>query len=436
MHAWSVPSLRALTPPSNTQAVTSLGVVVGVSLLGAVCGGCVKVPPFQQQDGGPGDGNGDGPPSDANGDTDPVTVAMDGTDVLVTAPGYTMRFSSAGARFPYQLSPGGNHLMGGSPQCDDEQAMGIALYPAYRANGADWPGMGTPTVETPLTGPYVGQVRLQWSGAFSCTSGSGSLSGHSTFSFFPDGRLTRFDVVTNGSAKVAAECSACSGGNGSTFVLTSYTTLIVDGGAFLSDGNEAMLDTDGEQVTNIGSTACVRQRQQSIAFSWSNTVNRMRVVNVTPVRSIAFVKDLFSGTTLPAEDFVTTTQMGISATENCGALEQRISQFSADDHQLMVNGNSVGAALVDGIYGGDPRDDGYPVDFPVTLTPAQTVAPRIPAGFAVWLYSQPIPANLTLTHSGSPSGTWYRLQRVGPNSVVVWFDVALENGETITISGS
>jgi hypothetical protein len=414
--------------------VTSLGVVVPVGLL-AVCA-CVKVPPFQGgSDATVGDGGGDAP-GDANGDTRPVTIETIGPDVLVTGPGYTMRFGSGGSRFPYQLDPGGASLMGGSPRCDDEDGMGIALYPVYRANGADFPGMGTPSLSIPLDGPYVGQIRLQWSGGFSCTSGTAALSGHSTFSFFPDGRLTRFDVVTNGVAKNAVDCTSCTGsGTGTTFVLTSYTVLIVDSGAFLSDGNEATLDTHGEEVMAPGTSACVRERMQSVAFSWVNSVNRLRVVNTAP-RSIAFVKDIHRGATLPAESFFATTQMGVSATESCGGLETRIAQFSEDDHQLVINGNSIGAALADGIFGGDPQTDGYHVTFPVTISAAPTAQPRMPAGFAVWLYSNTVPANLTLTHSAGHTGTWYRMQRVGQNQVVLWFDVPLETGETITISES
>lgn len=415
--------------------MTPLGVAVKLSLAGALTSACVKVPPFQHQDAAPGDGDVDAP-ADANEDTPPVSIVQDVMGVLVTAPGYTMRFGTAGALFPYQFVAGGEHLMGGSQQCADEQAMGIALYPVFRAGSTDFTGQGTPSISVPLDGPYVGQVRLAWSGSFLCSSGNGSISGHSTFSFFPDGRLTRFDEITNDVEKNAADCTRCDSGMASSFYLTSFTTLVVDPGAFLSDGDEAILDMYGEEVSPApGPTACVRERGQSVAFSWVNTQNRMRVVSPAPTRSIAFVKDLLTGAaTLPAQQWRTTTQMGISASESCAALEQRIQPFSDTDHELVINGNSVGAALTDGIFGGDPRPDGYPVNFPVTITPAQTIAPNVPAGFAVWLYSNPIPTSLTVTHSGGHTGTWYRMQRVGTTQLVLWFDVPLEDGETITIS--
>jgi hypothetical protein len=128
--------------------------------------------------------------------------------------------------------------------------------------------------------------------------------------------------------------------------------------------------------------------------------------------------------------------MGISTTLSCPMLENRINDFSEDDHQLDVGGNRLGSAFTDGIYGGYPQTNGYPVNFPITLAAGNTVAPNIPAGFAVWLYHAPLPATLTLTHSGNPSGTWYREQRVSNDSVVFWFDVGLDQGETITVSGS
>jgi hypothetical protein len=415
--------------------VNSHGAVVAVLALCAT-GACVKVPAFEPQDArGDGTGNPDDAGIDAGGETPAVSIVEMAGDVLVTTSGYTMRFGSGGSLFPYQLIPAGNHFMGGSPRCDDEDGMGVAIYPVQRVNAVDFPGMGTPTRTLPLDGPWVGQVRIGWSTSFSCGSGSGSVTGTSIFSFFPNGRLTRFDRVVNGAERNASDCTACTGGLGSSFYMTSYTTLIVDPGAFLSDGNEATLDMHGEQVTNPGQTACVNQRQQSIAFSWVDSQARLRVVNTSP-RSIAFVKDMFSGATLPAETRVTTTQMGISATESCGTLEQRIQPFSDSDHAIRINDTAVGAALTDGIFGGYPRPDGYPVNFPVTITPGQTISPRMPAGFAVWLYSTSIPATLTLTHSAGHTGSWYRMQRVGQDQLVVWFEVALEQGETITISGS
>jgi len=412
--------------------VTFREAVLSLCMLAA----CVKVPEFQPRDAG---GNGSGDAGDG-GITGPlVSVVRNGDGATAKAPGYTLEFSQIGARFPYQLNVGSlpEMIMGGSEQCADEFGMGIALYPITRINGVPDPDFGTPVLDIPLEGPYVGQVRLQWSTGFACpASTSGAISGHSTFSFFPDGRFARFDVINNGSSRNVADCTEC-GPTATSFFLTSYTTLIVDGNATFSDGSSALLDTYGEEVTP-GLSACIRQRGYSIAFSWIDGATRLRAAAAppnSPARTVAFVKDIFQGATLPATDWFTTTQMGVS-TDNCGALEQRIAEFSADDHQLTINGNSVGAALADGIYGGDPRDNGYPVAFPVTLTPTATVDPRIPAGFAVWLYSQPIPQNLTLTHSGGPTGNWYYEQRVSQNSVVFWFNVSLEQGQTITITES
>lgn len=395
---------------------------------------CVRIPEFQPRDGGPGDGGGDAR-GDGGGSNAAVSVVADGVGATVTAPGYVMRFSQDGARFPYQLNLGGTEMiMGGSQQCSDEYGMGIALYPVTRVNGVNDPDFGPPTLTIPLEGPYVGQVRLQWSSGFACPdSQAGAITGDSTFSFFPDGRIARFDRVHNAGERDAPDCDDCGLGRASSFFLTSYTTLIADGDATLSDG-QGVLTSYGAQVAP-GASACLRQRGYSVAFSWVDTSTRMRVAQAAPVRTIAFVKDLYQGSTLPVGDWFATTQMAIS-TETCGVLEPRISEFSSDDHQLVINGNSTGSALTDGIYGGTPQANGYPVDFPVTLSAAQTIAPRIPAGFAVWLYSSPIPQSLTLTHSAGHTGDWYHEQRVGQDSAVLWFNVSIEQGETITITGS
>lgn len=396
---------------------------------------CVKVPPFQYQDGGPGDGSVDAPGDGDVGDL--VSVVPNGAGATAMGPGYTFDFSTAGSHFPSSLNIGGHELLGDSLECADEQGMGLALYPVTRINGVDTTLMGSPQVSIPLSGPYVGQLRLAWSASFTCSGTNKEISGHSTFSFFPDGRLTRYDHIENPAILDATTCPQCSGGMGTTFFLTSYTTLVVDDNAYLSDGNLANLNTYGADVTAPGNTACVRERGQSIAFAWTDTNNRFRVVSQsTSPRWLSFIHDIYADTVLPVTSYESTTQMGISATDDCPTVEARIADHTADAHQLVINGTPIGAALGDGIYGGDPRVDGYPVDFPVTLGPGATADPRIPAGFAVWLYSNPIPATLTVAHTRNPPGTWYHEQRVSSTSVVLWFDVSLEAGEAISISGT
>jgi hypothetical protein len=414
---------------------------------------CVKIPEFRGG-GGNGDGGlGDGGDArgDGGGDGSLVSVVPDGDGAIVTAPGYVMKFSQDGAHFPYQLNLGGTEMiMGGSEQCADEFGMGIAMYPLLRVNGVNNPAYGATTLSIPLEGPYVGQVRLQWAADFSCPDSSGAtvgtLNGTSTFSFFPDGRIARFDRVHNTATQEhdPHDCDACAGGGRPNSVyVTSYTTLIVDSNATLTDGTQGTLATYGQQVSPQLST-CMRERGHSVAFSWVDGATRMRVAAAPPTsasRTIAFVKDLPNSpanpltTIFPGAEWVSTTQMAIS-TDTCGMLEPRLAEFSSDDHQLVINGNPTGAALTDGIYGGTPQVNGYPVDFPVTLSAAPTIAPRIPAGFAVWLYSSPIPPTLTLTHSAGHTGTWYHEQRVGQDSVVLWFNVPIEQGESITITGT
>ncbi|HEU4613943.1 MAG TPA: hypothetical protein VFS15_17740 [Kofleriaceae bacterium] len=401
--------------------------------LSALAPACVKVPPFQYQDGGPGDS------ADASGDAgvdDLVRVVPNATGATATGPGYTFDFSTAGSHFPSQLTVGGHALLGGAQECADEQGMGIAIYPVARVNGEDTTQMGTPQLTIPLSGPYVGQLRIAWSTSAMCGGDTETFTGHSTYSFFPDGRLTRFDVAEVPRTLTGSECNRCDSGTATTFFLTSYTTLVVDDNAYLSDGAVSDLNEYGSDVTSVGSTACVRERGQTIAFAWTNANNRLRGTSTTAPRWVAFVHDIYADMVLPMGSFEATTQIGVSTSADCPALESRISQFTEDVHQLDINGTTIGAALGDGIYGGDPRPDGFPVDFPVTLAPGSTTNARIPAGFAVWLRSNGIPVTLTVEHSRHPTGTWYHEQRVSPTSVVFWFDVSLEIGETITISGT
>jgi hypothetical protein len=394
---------------------------------------CIKVPDFVPRDAPGGDG------SDAMSDggiLPVVSVVMNDDAADVTGPGYTLRFSTDGALFPFQLNPAGQLLMGGGQMCSDESAMGLAIYPLLRVNGADQAGMGTPSLTILASGPYVGSVQVLWSGTLPCSDGSSSaIFGRSRFSFFPDGRISRFDTLHNSGTHAAADCTACVGGMATEFVVTTYTTLIVDGNAFMTDGNLVNAGHGAEAMP--GASTCMSERGQSIAFAWTDAATRLRVAAAPPpARTIAFVKDWHRGATLPITTWEATTHMGIS-TQACGVLESRIVPHSEADHQLVIAGVPMSAALIDGIYGTAEDDtDGYPVTFPVTLSAAATPLPNIPPGFAVWLYHDPLPATLTLTHSGNPTGTWYREQRVSPSSVILWFDVGLGQGETITVSGS
>jgi hypothetical protein len=259
------------------------------------------------------------------------------------------------------------------------------------------------------------------------------------FSFFPDGRIMRADFVDNAGTHDVANCTPC-GGAGGTFVLSSYTTLIIDSNAFFTDGASQNAAHGAEAPP--GDSTCMSERGTAFAFSWGPVATRLRVAAAPPTspsRTVAFVRDIVRDTTLAQGQYASFTQMGIS-NEACGVLEGRITPFSDTDHQLVITSglgsSSVGQATTDGIYGGYPNNEGFPVDFPVTLAANNTTPqPNIPAGFAVWLYSQPLPTPLIVTHSRNPPGTWYREQRINQNSVILWFDVSLENGETIMVSG-
>lgn len=395
-----------------------------LSLVGAAATSCVKIPPFQPQDAG----------EHGDGGTEPqmVTVVEDATgEVHVTAPGYTMRFSRDGARFPDRFDVGGEQRLGNANECADEQGMGIALRPVYRANGD--PATVQSAISLPLVGPHVGQVSIEWQANVVCGGTINKLDGRSTFSFFPDGRLTRFDLLTSSATVNASTCDAC-GVPASSFFLGSYTTLTVDADADLYPTMVDLENYGQEQAS--GKTVCVRQRDRSVAFAWVDSTARLRLVGTTPSRSIAFIKDLFGGISMPAGEWQTTTQMGVSASEDCGALVERIDPFT-EPANVNINGTLVTAYSRAGIFGGD--NGGLPVSFPVEIKVDETPshAGTVPAGFAVWLSASAIPENVTLTHSAGHTGTsWYRLQRVGQRDLVVWFDVPLEVGETITILGT
>jgi hypothetical protein len=414
--------------------------------------GCLRDPKFK---GVGGDGGTDadaapdaGPPSCAGGDVVATRAGNNDNGASVCGPTYVMNFSDTGARMPYQLNVNGSQLMGGARECNDERATGVALFPPVLVNGETQnPDNTDGGIALRLTGPVIAKVEVDWSATYTCGQ-QGTLQNKSSFTFFPDGRITRWDQVRNATMVTNnGACTRCTvggnpGPNSGNFFLTSYMTLQAPSNSVLASGDISMLTMHGQQLTGRRSD-CLETLQRRVAFGWRDTNTRIRVVNETPTRALAFVYDIPHGgddTIMPADlaDDVT-TQILVSPSAQCGDLRTRAELF-AENHGLTINGVDMGMSP-DGIYGGERHDGAIGIDAGTTGTVTiQPTTLTVPGNFAVWLdYDQQPNQTIVVTHNGipsAPSGDWYRIQRVNNSQVIIWFRDDLAATSIITVTSS
>jgi hypothetical protein len=346
-------------------------------------------------------------------------------------PNYLMRFSNQGAKLPYQLVVGGAQLMQNGRECNDERLAGIAVYPVRLVNGQPQTGVSG-SVAVSLPGPVVAKITVDWAADYACETAA-TLQDSTSFTFFPDGHIVRWDHLRQATGITNMNCPICpNGSSGSNFRLTSFMTLGADGNADLSGTAIGGLTAYSQEATGLTNT-CLTSLGQRIAFGWRNSGGRIRVAHDSP-RALAFVQDIVNDMNIAA-DFAdeVTTHMLVSSTDACSDMRTRASAL-AERRALMIQTQNR-APGNDGIYGGadDNNNTGYMTQVgDITLTPTSQ---PIPSGFAVWIDfgSQPNTA-VTFTHSaGTPSGEWVRQQRVSTSQIIFYFRDELPAGQTITI---
>jgi hypothetical protein len=235
---------------------------------------------------------------------------------------------------------------------------------------------------------------------------------------------------------VTGNCTVCSGGGGgasATQFLTSYTTLLAPDNASLTGGSIALLASYDQSITNTPAP-CLDTLGRSVAFGFENTMTRIRVANGPPNRTLAFVQDIATGSAIGPVNEHFTTHMMVSTTTSCGDL-QPVMVGWRNNPQLEIQGVSMGPAN-DGIYGGE-NDAGNTTI--MTTVGAFTIRPgtgnNIPGGAAVWIdFGSQETANIQVTHSGSPQGTWFRLQRVSQSQIIFYFRDPIAGTDVITIT--
>jgi hypothetical protein len=409
---------------------------------------CVKIHDFNGGAGSDGGGGSDGGDS---GSTDPC---RSGTNACLYEVGgklhaevygrYNLTFSNEGFHFPESLSSGAFELLGAPPAaCSAEMGVGVAYSPATVISSVASASTGS-SVDSVMTtqmipGPGVAKVAIDWQATLAnCTS---SPSGRSSFTFFPDGRITRMDIVHTGSSEIDAATCSCSGQVGSSWELSTYWSFALNA---INTGN---VDGIGAIPTNNGENKAVNQivcmegpsHRLGLASVVDMPMNRVRRMGAD---DFALMTDMLYPATmdpLPADmmyESSTTMYITTSATETCPTVDTYLTPFSMDYQLWLTDASSSYSRGLpdDGIYGGEfggmEGTGGISFDGPqLTIEPYNGVT--IPA-FALWLNANEI-TSITRTPVSS-SATWYTDQPItSATQHILWFPDGLAPGEKIVI---
>src|SRR3569623_310592 len=147
-------------------------------VIAVVAAACIKLSEFHPLD-APGSGTPDAHTADAalpgecgNGAADQATALMSGTSVCAAGPGYVLRFPARGFDYPDQLRIGSQDLLGTTTTCNEDDRVGITVYPIARFSSDTVATGETASATIVLAGPVVakGVVNWSWQPAAACPS--------------------------------------------------------------------------------------------------------------------------------------------------------------------------------------------------------------------------------------------------------------------------
>lgn len=344
--------------------------------------------------------------------------------------GYVVAFHN-GHGLPTTLSYNSQSQILGEGPPPFETLIGTAIFPGAIAAG--------PLAQAPadvlvvLDGPAVAQTKVTYSVPYECNGMPQHLSGTSTFTFFPGGRIVRFDNATaNDTALERAMTTndfTCNAGmmNDSVLFFTSFWTFL-DMSSMITTPDGTAIDTGAQGFIDYNqSSACFRYPDLGVHIGIRYTGSQTRVIdNVEVMRPDAGSADRFvfdfarNPPMLDAgfqDEVGSAIQLSPSAVATCQSLLDPL-----EDRGVFVNDRTTPLDR-DGIY----SDSGGNYGDRVTI---QAGSRGLLPGFVVALAG--VHGHLRVASSGA--GQFYvpQLDRDGQRTLI-WFRDALEPGATIEV---
>jgi len=379
---------------------------------------CLTIPPFT-------------PPA-GDDDAASVSVTVEGdASHTVNGPTYSIHFPITGYHYPDHVVLGQFDVLGGgvAPACSDQILTGVGLAPSDRIDGTATGSLGVVTVIA--DGLAMAKLDLSWTSALSCAPAA-SISGHTSFTMMPDGRVVRFDAIDSPTAAAdVANCTCSGGATLSAWGVSSYLVAIQS--RFDSIVNSTLTPVTPSDTTNQDQILCTSGPDQAIAFGFPQDQVRVKSVST----GSAFTYDFLAAATTVIDTTTTfpgaTSAYLFGAGNACPALIGTLQAF-AGDPKLSVDGIQI-STNTDGIYGGDDGGGHVGVSVGTTTTLTAPTLP-IPAGFVVWLDLGVTRSSFQITSANETGTSWYTLGRPkmnGDSQVIIWFRDQLAVGDSITI---
>jgi hypothetical protein len=351
----------------------------------------------------------------------------------VNGPSYSIHFPIAGYHYPDHVVLGQNDVLAGGqvPTCSDQILTGVGLAPSDRIDGTAVAPSSPGTVTVIADGPAVAKLDVAWTSAMTCTPAA-SISGHTSFTMMPDGRVVRFDAIDSPTAQAdVANCTCSGGATLAAWDVSSYFVAVQS--QFSAIVNSALSPVTPSDTAAQDQILCTSGPDHAVAFGFPLDQVRVKTVNTGHAFTFDFLGTpttvLDTTTTFPG----TTSAYLFGAGNACPALIGTLQAFGADP-KLAVNGVQL-STNTDGIYGGDDGGGHVGVSVGATTTLTAPTLP-IPAGFVVWLDLGVTRSSFQITGTNEVGTSWYTLGRPkqnGDSQVIIWFENQLAVGDSITI---
>lgn len=339
-----------------------------------------------------------------------------------------------GFRFPNALMVDGVNLLGHDPRqgCSAEDELGFRISPAPRISATGVAPRVTNTLTPALQGPAVVQVRLDWSTRLACNPAR-NPGGASTFTVFPDGRIVRFDQLSDpSSAAITASQCSCDGA-GSLFTVSTFWTIARGSfrGLYHTGSPDAPQQVPGaamEMAAANTDTQCLDDGTRQVAFAWGGDSRGTTVRGSEQLIGFGF-EFLFDGSILESFTWDKSSALFLSRTD-CPSTLVRAREHAMPS-QLLINGVDAPFSPRDGIYGGDTGNAAGPG---IELSGGERfeLTGATKAAFAVWLRFPRAVDAVRAARAGA-MGVWYVPQRVDDRSWILFFKEPLPAGQMITV---
>jgi len=369
---------------------------------------CITIPPFTP------------PPAGDDDDAASVSVTVEGDEShTVNGPAYSIHFPITGYHYPDHVVLGQFDVLGG----------GVA--PSNRIDGTSVATSSLGVVTVIVDGLAIAKLDLSWTSALTCAP-TASMSGHTSFTMMPDGRVVRFDAIDSPTAAADVANCTCSGGPAlAAWDVSSYFVAIQS--RFNSIVNSTLTPVSPNDTTKQDQILCTSGPDQAIAFGFPQDQVRVKSVST----GSAFTYDFLPSATTVLDTTTTfegaTSAYLFGAGGTCPTLIGTLQAF-AGDPKLAVDGIQI-STNTDGIYGGDDGGGHVGVSVGTTTTLTAPTLP-IPAGFVVWLDLGVTRSSFQITSAKQTGTSWYTLGRPklnGDSQVIIFFRDQLAVGDSITI---